>query len=511
MIATPHVAASIAGLAILRRGGSAVDAAIAANAVLAVVYPASCGLGGDLFALVYEPEKGLCAYNGSGRAPAALHAQQLRDRGLTAMPARGALTVTVPGAPAGWETLAGAHGRFDLPALLEEGESIARDGFVVTDVVAGYAAANEAVIAAEPAAGLLYRGRPVRAGERLANPELAATFAAIRRGGSRAFYEGPVARSIVRTLNALGSPISEADLAAHATEPAAPLRIPWNGLQACAHPPNSQAILGPMVLSMLSGDGGLPQAAWTHTAVEAFKFAFDARDERFGDPAFMQPIDDLLDPAVLARLRARIDPDRARKRTASASPGGTVGIVAVDACGQAVSLIQSLYMAFGSGIVAGGTGVFLQNRGAYFSLLAGHPNELRGGARPVHTLSPGMLLRDGRPELVYATMGGDGQTQTHVQIAHNVYERGLPLQAAIDAPRFVYGRDSESAYADAVKVESRLDPRVIEGLRERGHAVEVLGDFDAALGHAHAIAIDRASGTLSGASDPRADSAALPL
>jgi gamma-glutamyltranspeptidase/glutathione hydrolase len=219
----------------------------------------------------------------------------------------------------------------------------------------------------------------------------------------------------------------------------------------------------------------------------------------------------LLTPQALAAMRARLDPLRARPRLRAADRGGTIALVAVDREGRAVSLIESLYMNFGSGLVASGTGVFLHNRGAYFSLEGGHPNELAGGNRPLHTLSPGMLLRDGFPELVYGTMGGDGQPQTHAQLIHNVYERGMSLQQAIDAPRFVYGRDSDSPYVDSVRVESRFDEGIVHELRERGHHVDVLGPYENVLGHAHAIAVDRERGTLAGGADPRADSLALGL
>jgi gamma-glutamyltranspeptidase/glutathione hydrolase len=512
MIASPHVAASLAGHAVLARGGTAVDAAIAANAVLCVVYPASCGLGGDLFALVYEPrDRSLRAYNGSGRAPLGLNASALRERGMHAVPTRGPLSVSVPGAVRAWEDLARAHGRFGLDTLLDAAHGHAADGFVITDVVATLAARNAELLAAPEAAGLFFSGRPVRSGEVVRSPALAETIQAIRDGGAEAFYAGPTAERIVRTLQALGSPMTLADLGAHRTEEMTPLRLEWHGYEACAHPPNSQAVLAPMVLAMLRDDGAAGALDWTHTAIEAFKHGFDVRDSRFGEPSTMAPIDDVLDPAVLARARAAIDPLRARDRTVAAPGGGTIAVVAVDGEGRAISLIESIFMNFGSGIVAEDTGVFLHNRGAYFTLEAGHPNELRGGHRPLHTLSPGMLLRDGRPELVYGTMGGDGQPQTQVQIMHNYLEGGLSLQSAIDAPRFVYGRDSESSYADSVRVESRMDPGVVEGLRERGHHIEVVEPYEHALGHAHAIAIDYAAGTLAGASDPRADSAALPL
>ena len=514
MIASPHAAASSAGLDVLRRGGSAVDAAVAANGVLAVVYPASCGIGGDALAMVYEPRDGsVRCYNGSGRASASLHARSLRAAGMRAMPLRGALTVTVPGAVRAWEDMLAAHGRMGLDELLAPAQASARDGFVATDVVARYFALNEALLRADADAAALFLARGVpRAGDMIRNAPLAETLGRIRSGGAAAFYDGPVADAIVRTVNAGGNPMTHDDVAAARTERARPVGLRWHGLDVLAHPPNSQGTVAPIVLGALAGDGLAPRTLWHHFAIEAIKNAFDARDARFADPAAMRaPVDDLLATESLRAVRDAIDPARARPRGAAVDRGGTIAVVAFDADGQAVSLIESLFMNFGSGVVAGGTGIFLHNRGAYFSLETGHPNELAGGKRPLHTLSPGMLLRDGRPELVYGTMGGDGQVQTHVQIAHNLYELELDVQLAIDAPRFVYGRDSESAFADLVRVESRMPDDVVAGLRARGHAVEVLGAFDGALGHACAIAVDRERGTLAGGSDPRADSAALGL
>jgi len=496
----------------LRRGGNAVDAAIAANAVLCVVYPASCGIGGDALWLVHEPKTGeTLAYNGSGRAAAALSAEAVRERGHIAMPARGAFTVTVPGCVRAWEDVAVAHGTRGLDELLLPAQSYARDGFVATDVTAAYFALNEALLRADDDATALFLQRGVpRAGDVVRNEPLAAALAEIRAGGARAFYSGRIADAICATLNALGNPMTPDDLAAHATERAPALCLPWHGAIVAAHPPNSQAAVALMVLGALERDGAAPDLDWTHLAIEAIKAAFDARDERFADPAAMAgPIDDLLAPQALAALRARIDPARASTRLSRAGRGGTIAVVAVDSDGRAVSLIESLYMNFGSGIVARGTGIFLQNRGAYFRLDEDHPNTLRGGRRPLHTLSPGMLLRGRRAEFVYGTMGGDGQPQTHVQLIHGVYERGLSVQAALDAPRFVYGRDSEAAFADSVRVESRFPPELVAGLRARGHAVEVLGPYDNALGHAHAIALDWERGTFAGGADPRADSLAL--
>jgi gamma-glutamyltranspeptidase len=512
MVASPHAQATAAGVEVLRRGGNAVDAAIATNAVLAVVYPASCGIGGDALWLVYEPRTNeAIAYNGSGRASAELNRAMLHERGTTIMPERGAYTVTVPGCVRSWEDVGRAHGTRGLDELLEPAERYARDGFVTTDVTAELLERNEELLRADAdAAALFLRDGIPRAGDLLRNPALAASLGTIRRDGARAFYEGPIADAICATLNALGNPMRPSDLASQTTERMQPVALDWHGGTILAHPPNSQGAVAQMVLGALQDDGAASDLDWLHLAIEAFKEGYDARDARFADPHSMsETIDDLLQPAALAAMRARLAPECARLRRGPLDRGDTIAIVAVDGEGRAVSLIESLYMNFGSGIVARGTGIFLQNRGSYFQLEPGHPNALEGGRRPLHTLSPGMLLRDGRPELVYGTMGGDAQPQIHVQLLHDIYERGMTVQAAIDAPRFVYGRDSESAYADAVRVESRFDARLVTGLRARGHVVDVLGAYDHTAGHAHAIAIDRARGTLAGASDPRADSLAL--
>ena len=513
MVASPHPLATAAGVEVLRRGGNAVDAAIATNAVLCVVYPTSCGIGGDAFWVIYEPKtKSVVSYNGSGRAAAALSAAQLRERGITTMPQRGALSVTVPGAVRSWEDVARAHGTRGLDDLLAPAEAFARDGFAATDVNADYFALNEAMLREDPDATAIFLGRGVpRAGDVLRNLPLAETLAAIRLRGAPAFYDGPVAGAIVATLRAGGNPMTLDDLAAHKTERTTPLAFDWHGRTIYAHPPNSQAAIASMILGALADDGTANDLDWTHLAIEATKLAFDVRDARFAEPEVCGPVDDLFTPEALAALRARIDPQRARVRESALDRGGTIAVVAVDEDGRAVSLIESLYQNFGSGLVARGTGVFLQNRGAYFNLEPGHPNELGGGKRPLHTLSPAMLLRDGVPELVYGTMGGDGQPQTHVQLLHNVFERGMSVQAAIDAPRWVYGRDSEAAFADGVTVESRMSPALVAGLIERGHSVAMIGPYENKLGHCHAIYVDCERGSLAGGADPRADSLALGL
>jgi len=523
MVASPHALATAAGVDVLRRGGNAVDAAIATNAVLAVVYPASCGLGGDAFWIVHDPSRIVLhanaartvSYNGSGRTPRAASLDRL-PAGV--LPERGALSVTVPGAVRSWEDVARAHGTRGLDELLAPAEQFAHNGFAATDVVASYFALNEALLRrdAEATSVFLADGLP-RAGDCMCSADLAETLGAIRRGGADAFYTGRIAERIVATLRRGGSAMTLEDLAAHRTEATTPLRIPWNGGELLTHPPNSHGACLLLGAGMLADDGGADEALWHHLGVEAMKRAMAIRDATFRDPAFGPTrIENELTPERMRALRAAIDPERAAPREQVPDRGGTIFLCVVDEDGMAVSLIESLYMNFGSGIVADGTGVVLQNRGAYFSTQPGHPNVYEGGKRPVHTLSPPMFLRDGMPEIVFGTMGGDGQPQILLQFLHQLVDRGLDVQRALDHPRWVYGRHTLTERPDLqpgemVLVESRMPPDVVEGLKRRGHAVAALGPYENAMGHAHAIVVDRARGTLAGGSDPRADSLALGL
>ena len=517
MVATPHPQATLAGIDVLRRGGNAVDAAIAANAVLTVVYAACCGIGGDAFWLIYDPKRReAVSYNGSGRTPKAASLERLRGANAAVLPRRGALTVTVPGAVRSWDDVGREHGARGLDELLAPAEAYARDGYVVTDVAAGYFAANTELLEADREAERVFltRGIP-RAGDVLRNPDLAATLAAIRAGGADAFYTGRVAERIVRTLNARGNMMSLDDLAAHRTERTQPLRIAWNGRELLAHPPNSQGAAMLMAMGMLEADRHLDEPSWNHLAIEAMKCAIGERNANFADPAFHDSgIAAKLGSAELAARRATLDPRRARATASAPDRGDTIFLCAVDEHGGAVSLIESLFLSFGSGIVAEDTGVVLHNRGSYFSVIPGHPNVYAGGKRPLHTLSPPMVLRDGRPELVFGTMGGEGQPQIQVQLLHHIYDRGLNVQQALDMPRWIFGRHqiagrADIGGADSVIVESRIDPAIVDALGACGHIVHEIGPYRNEMGHAHAIAIDAELGTLAGGADPRADSLAL--
>jgi len=516
MVATPHAQATAAGVDVLRRGGNAVDAAIAANGVLCVVCPASCGLGGDAFWIVHDPRvRTTVSYNGSGRTPRAA-SLDLLPHGM--LPERGALTVTVPGAVRSWDDVAQAHGTRGLDELLQPAEDYARRGYAVTDVLAAYCTANVPMLRAEAEAQKVFlNGGVPEPGGILRNPDLAQTLAAVRRGGADAFYGGAIADRIVRTLNAGGNRMTLEDLASHRTERTVPVKLPWNGGELLAHGLNSQGSTLLFAIGVLERDGEAGEPLWHHLAIEAMKRALALRDARFGDPAFgAHGLDDELDPARLREIRAGIDPDHASTRTSGVDRGDTIYLCVVDESGMAVSLVQSLYMGFGSGVVAEGTGVVLHNRGACFTTGVGHPNVYAGAKRPMHTLSPAMFVRGGEPEVVFGTMGGDAQPQIELQFLHQLADRGLNVQQALDAPRWVYGRPTiagrpEIAAEDTVVVESRLDDPIVAGLERRGHRVATIGPYEHTMGHAHAIVIDRAQGTLAGGADPRADSAALGL
>ena len=523
MVASPHALATAAGVAVLRAGGNAVDAAIATNGVLSVVYPHANGLGGDAFWLVYDPNSAsTVAYNGSGRAARNLEGSELRARGFTDVPARSAFAVTVPGAVRAWEDVLEAHGTRTLDVLLQPAEAYARDGYVVSETLAYYLELNASILAQCPHANALFLSRGVpKAGDVLRNPGLAKTLAQLRSGGADGFYEGPASEAIVERLREAGSPIDSEDLRTHRTQQTLPWRLSWRDGEVLAHPPNSHGSCAQMVLGAIGTEAAADDGLWTHMAIEAFKHAFHVRDTRFGDPDFVELHEnEIIGRRQLDSIRARIDPERvtAEFDLPTLMPmrpdyGDTIAIVAADADGLTVSLIQSLYMNFGSCLVAGETGIVLQNRGAYFNLIPGHPNELRGGHRPVHTLAPAMYLRNGKPELVYGTMGGDGQPQIHVQLLREIFDRGLDPQAAVDAPRWIAGRPHvpgrEDVMTGTVLVESRLSESIVAALVRRGHAVERLGPYDHTMGHVHAIRIDRERGTFSGGADPRADSLAL--
>jgi len=531
-VVAPHHLASTAGLRVLADGGSAVDAAIASNAVLAVVKPSSCGIGGDAFWLIWDAAAGRQhALNGSGRAAAAADAASLRASGLAAMPKRGPLSITVPGAVRSWGDAHERFGRLPRTRILEPAIALARDGFAAWDGFI-HGVERTAPLVREvlgPDAGFFAvfrpRDRAWRPGERVRLPALAATLQTLADEGFDAFYDGDLAARQAAALAAAGSPITEVDLRSHTSTWGDPIERSYRGVRVTTHPPNSSGMVALEILAILErfeppaadafGPDGVSDARWIHLGLEAAKLAMADRDAFLTDPDFREvPIETLLDATYAADLAARIDERHATPPRPTTNPpgGGTIYLATVDRDGNAVSLIESNYMGFGSGVVDPATGIHYQNRGSYFSLDPAHPNVLEPHKRTLHTLLPGMLFRDGVPGpwVVAGSMGGDAQPQVHAQLVSAMVDGGLDVRTAVAAPRWYI----EPADHFVPPIDVHLEPRhasgVAEALAELGHRLVPTAAFDANLGHEHAIELidggpSTADGSLSAATDPRSE------
>jgi gamma-glutamyltranspeptidase len=521
LVASPHHLASEAGRAIFERGGNAVDAALAAATTLAVVYPHMNGIGGDNFCLIYDASAGrLLALNAAGRSAAAADLDAYRARHGTAIPTRGGpAALTVPGVVSGWwEAHRHSAGRMGSPItwrhLLDMAIQHAAQGFPPSAGQRRVTASAPALFGASAPDEVRRTLWPIfhpdrLAAERFIQPDLARTLERIADGGPDEFYQGDLGRRLVRAAREAGSPLTAEDLAAHRADWVEPLRVPYRGGEAVSFPPPTQGFAALAILALLEGFD-LPSMAeeeYVHLVVEVTKLAFEDRDRYLTDPTVVSvPVARCLDPARLARRRRRIASHAVATAAGPPIAGDTIAIVAADRQGNAVSLIQSIYHEFGAGIVAGDTGVLLQNRGAFFSLDPRHPNRLRPCTRTAHTLIPSMYLAEGRPRLVYGTMGGEGQPQTQAAIVTRIVDRGLGPQAAVEAPRWLLGR-TWGEETRALRLESRFPPSVVEALQRRGHDVRVVEAWSDLMGHVQVIGLD-ASG-LRGGSDPRADGAAL--
>lgn len=544
-VVAPHHLATQAGLGILRAGGSAVDAAIATNAALAVVAGYACGLGGDAFWLVWQPrEARLAALNGSGRAPAAADAAALRARGLRRLPRRGPLAVTVPGAVRSWADAHARFGRLSIERLLDPAIELAAEGFAADEAFAGAVEVSAARFDAELGAGAAgfhatYRpaGRPWRAGERVRLPSLAGSLERLATAGPDDFYDGDLAAAQAVGLARAGSSITAADLAAHRSTWAEPIALEYRGATVATHPPNSSGVVALEILNVLgrleppartaAGDDGrlggvgrfggehqladpVLDARWLHLQIEAAKLALADRDAYLTDPDAREvPVARLLDPAYGAELAARIDERRAAAPPAATVPrgGGTVFLATVDGDGMAVGLIESNYQGFGSGVVDPATGIAYQNRGAYFSLEPDHPNVLAPGKRTLHTLLPWMLFRAGRPWVVGGSMGGDAQPAICAETVSRLVDGGLDVSSAVAAPRAFPEPPEHFEPPDRVTLEPRFGPTLLAELERRGHRLRTTAAFDSALGHCHAIELvdggPAEGGTIAAATDPR--------
>ena len=511
MIATPHRLATEAGSAVLDRGGSAVDACIAANAVLTVVAPDQTAIGGDCFLMVHDATDGsTTGLNGSGRSPRAADREALLA-GSTRMPVRGIHAVTVPGTIDAWFAASARWGRLEMAELLRPAIALARDGFPVSRTLA--LSFRETLAPAEPWTADL---RPIFMpasvllveGDTLRLPELAATLELIATGGRDVFYDGPIAEAIVAASDRLGGAFTREDLAGHRAEPVIPIATTYRDITLLELPPNCQGITASIGLSMIEQErlGEWGSGDHLHPLIEAKKLAFAVRDTRIADPAFADiDVDHLVSKGFARSLWRDYDPTTAGLGQPS-NTGDTVYLCAVDRDGNAASMIQSIFLSFGSGVVADGTGVVLQCRGASFNLDPTHPNRLEGGKRPMHTLMPGMLMREGRLWGSFGAQGGDAQAQIHLQLVTNLVDFGMDPAAAIDAPRWVAGgRLTDDPRR--VLVEGRMPAPAVEALTARGHVVSVGPDWDPHAGHAAMILRDP-DGTLAGAADPRSDGVA---
>lgn len=517
VVCAPHYLAAQAGARILMAGGNAIDAAIAANAVLNVVYPFVCGTGGDLFMLLYDAKSdGLYGLNASGRAPAAATPDWFKSNGYTKIPQRGILSVSIPGVVDGWQMAADRFGKLGLARALESAITYAEEGFGVGyNLSATIKRLIDNNIVHSSWQDVYAPGGKVPGPDSILRvPELGRALRLIAEQGRDAFYLGEIGQALVEFSQKLGGLITREDLAEHQGEWVEPLSISYRGYQIYELPPNTHGITALQMLKLVEDFDLSPDPfdpANIHLLVEAKKLAFADRVAYITDPNFMKiEAASLLDETYLNQRRQLINPEQAMPTIAPGlTHGDTIYLCAADEEGNAVSLIQSNYMGVGSGLVVPGYGIELQNRGCYFSLDPAHANVIAPRKRTMHTLIPSMALQNDRPAIVFGTMGGDGQPQIHQQVYTNLINYGLNIQAAIDAPRWIHGLATPDRTQESLQMESRYPTSTYEGLRRLGHTINEVGNYSSMTGYAQGIVINQSNGLLMGGSDPRADSAAI--
>ncbi len=516
IVATEHPLASQIGAMLLAQGGNAVDAAVAANAALGVFAPMANGIGGDLFAIVYEAKSGkLYGLNASGWAPAELTPEFLKSKGISEMPQSGIHSVTVPGAVDGWAKLLERFGRKRLSDVLAPAISYAEQGFPVTEIFSSYWVGCERKLRQDEnaAATFLLQGRAPRPGEIFRNPDLAWSYKQLAAHGRKAFYQGAIGKRILACSRAHGGTMTADDLAGFSSRWVEPISTLYHGWTVWELPPNGQGIAALIMLNLMESfplaQFGPGSANSLHVMVEAKKLAYADLLRYVCDPKFNRvPVAGLLSKAY-ARDRAKlIDLDKANAQPEAGQPPGgadTTYLCVVDSDGNMVSYIQSNYNSFGSGLVPGGAGFALQNRGGLFSLDPQSPNLLAGRKRPLHTIIPAFMAKD-QVRVAFGIMGGWNQAQAHAQFVSDLVDHRMNIQAALEAPRFTKqtfsGRD--------VQIEDRVPAAVRAQLAAKGHQLELRGDFAGAVGGGQAVMRDFAAGVNYGASDPRKDGAAVP-
>ncbi|MGA8229865.1 MAG: gamma-glutamyltransferase [Candidatus Acidiferrales bacterium] len=518
VVAAESPLAAQAGANVLAYGGNAVDAAIATNAVMGVVEPMMNGIGGDLFAIVYEAKTGkLYGLNASGWAPAGLSIEFLKSKGVTGMPQNGIQSVTVPGAVDGWSKLLARFGSKKLSDLLAPAIYYAREGFPVPEWDAAYWAEELDFLKKDKnaAAAYLPGGHAPRVGEIFRNSDLAHSLEAIASGGSNAYYRGGIAKSIVALSTRLGGTMSAADLAEYSSEWVEPISTSYHGWTIYEIPPSGQGIAA---LEMLNIMEGFPLEQFGHNSVDALhamietkKLAYADLYRYVADPKFSQvPVQGMLSKQYAAQRAKFVDMAKANCDVLPGEPGlpvtgDTTYLTVTDSDGNMVSLIQSNYLGFGSGLVADLTGFALQNRGALFSLDPNSPNRLAGHKRPLHTIIPGFMTNN-RKRIAFGIMGGFNQAQAHAQFVSNVVDFGMNIQEALEAARF-----TKRTFAGCdVDMEDRIPSGIREDLAKRGHQVILHGAYSATMGGGQAVQRDISTGVNYGASDPRKDGEAVP-
>jgi gamma-glutamyltranspeptidase/glutathione hydrolase len=525
MAATSHPLVSQVALDVLKRGGTAVDAAIAANATIGLMEPTGNGVGGDLFAIVWDAKtKKLHGLNGSGRSPASLTFEklqaELKKRNSKTIPPRGPLPVSVPGTVDGWFELHQRFGKIPMQELLQPAIAYARNGFPVTEVIAQGWAMNAKVLEQYPnyRETFMPNGRAPAKGEIFRNPLLADTLARIAAGGRDAFYKGDIAQRIEKYMRANGGYLTAADLAAHRSEWIEPVSTNYRGYDVWELPPNTQGVAALQMLNILEAydlnSMGFASPEYLHLFVEAKKLAFEDRARFYADPAFTKiPLEGLLSKEYAARRRALLGRKAALEYPTDPEAlehGDTIYMTVADAAGNMISLIQSNYRGMGSGMTPDGCGFILQDRGELFSMTPGHASVYAPGKRPFHTIIPAFVTKDGKPWLSFGVMGGAMQPQGHVQVLVNLIDFGMNLQEAGDVPRVRHDGSSEPTGehmtdGGEVVLENGYSPEVVKALEARGHKVKVSNDGD--FGGYQAI-LRTAEGVYFGASESRKDGAA---
>jgi gamma-glutamyltranspeptidase len=517
MVTSPHVLASHAGAAVLREGGSAVDAAVATSAVLSVLYPHMTGIGGDAFWLIHDAATKRVRYiDGGGRATSRGTVAAFAKRGLEEVPHKGPLpgTLTVPGSVASWGMAHAAHGRLTLKRCLESAIGYAREGFPVTARLAHWRDSARADLVRSPEAAAIF----LKEGATLTNPDLGRTLEAIAADGWYGFYDGEVARELVRYSDANDGFFTRDDLLAQEARWGEPIKGRYRGVEIYETPAPTQGfavlemlnLLEPFELHRKPFLG--PEAV--HLMVQAKQLAYHDRDRHLADPRFADvPMERLISKAYADERRGLMDPDRAlpwdRIPSYGSLAGDTVYVAAVDKAGNAASLIHSVYGNFGAAVVAGRTGVLLQNRSAYFSLDPSNPNHVEPGKTPLHTLIASLAFRDDKLWAVLGCMGADGQPQIHMQAYHAMIDHGLDIQQALDMPRFLSGRFAIGQARDTLHIEGRFPAATIDELDRRGHILDRWADWNEQAGHANGITIDPTTGQRAGGADPRSDGEAV--